>query len=504
VLKVSRAALVAAGLLLACLPLLLQPPRGGYGDSLVLAPLYVNYTTDDDAEFSRQAQALKANIGAGPDVQLGFASFLRMTYPVGPSGMEGFNPMLTTVEAIVDRAEKNQIVTHISIISGFFHDTNNLRAPAVLQDVRNAQWFSDGWIAEPDRLVDAATVPSTVWITPSRYARRLRSQMEEGARILGSSIAAQMTRHPETLVSVSGDAEVEFSYERNIEGGERRVARSTPVYADYSPFMVEEFREWLRTSRYNGDLTPATDENHDGRIFNRDFKQSFITWKLRYYDASGPIPFATYLAFKEKLPSQGVFFIEDGFDAPRQEKPGDVFWETWTRFRKQVIANYVRDFATWVTTSPDPVSLSTIPADRFYSHQIPADFLFGDPNNIRLKTSASYAETAALGALGSTGVTVFNTYDGKIHKKTGTDSLFRKLSTSNWGIFEYNPSVPIRSAQEPTADVEYYLRELRNLARFRPRILVPFAWTNEPHLNSYRIQGRAFETALKRFVASRQ
>jgi hypothetical protein len=97
-------------------------------------------------------------------------------------------------------------------------------------------------------------------------------------------------------------------------------------------------------------------------------------------------------------------------------------------------------------------------------------------------------------------VTVFNTFDGKIHKKTGTDALFRMLSANNWGIFEYNPSVPIRDALEPSADVEYYLAELKNLARFHPHVIVPFAWTNEPHQKAYRIQSRAFEAALKRFV----
>lgn len=490
-----RRAWPAALLLLACSSVRSQAPQNSYDNSLVLAPLYVKYTTDSEAEFSSQVRDLKANIGGGPGVLVGFASFLRMTYPA--------EPMLDTLDTIVERARTHQIVAHVSIISGFFHDTNNLRASAILQDVRNAQWFSDGWIAEPSTLSDASTVPPGIWITPSRYARPLRARMEEGARALGSRVAALMAKNPDVLVSVSGDAEVEFSYERNIEGGERRVARATPVYADYSPFMIEEFRDWIRATRYAGDLTPATDNNRDGRTFNRDYKQSFATWRLRFYDGSGPIPFADYVGFKEKLPSRGAFFIEGGFDAPRQEKPGDALWAAWTRFRKQAIANYVRDFATWITTSPDTETRRTVPANRFYSHQIPADFLFGDSNSLRLKTSASYLETAVIAPVGSAGVTVFNTYDGKNHKKTGTDALFRKLSAANWGILEYNPSVPIRTAQEPSTDVDYYLGELKNLRRYHPHVIVPFAWTNEPGLKGYRIQGRAFEAALKRFVGGK-
>jgi hypothetical protein len=477
---VRRACL--AGLLLACLPLLSQtrPPAS----PLVIAPLYVNYTTDNDQEFASQAADLKRRFKPAPGVQLGFAAFLHMSY-------EGRDKMLASLDAVVERAKAHQLVAHVSVISGFFHDTNDLRQTAVYADVRNAQWFADGWIAEPATLKAASTVPAQVWGTPSRYARELRLRMEEGARVLGTRLAAQIAKNPETLVSISGDAEVEFSFERQ-------------GYADYSPFMVEEFRDWIRKSRYSGDLSPATDDNRDGRTFNRDFKQALSTWKLRYYEASGPIPFTTYLSLEEKLPARGPFFTPGGFDAPRQEKAGDAFWHAWTEFRKQVIANYVQDFATWITTSPDPVTRRTVPADRFYSHQIPADFLFGDSNSLRLKTSASYVETALLGVTGSTGVTVFNTYDGKGHKKTGTDALFKKLSGSTWGIFEYNPSVPIRTAEEPSADVAYYLAELRTLAKFRPRVIVPFAWTNEPNLKIYRIQDRAFETALRQFVSSRK
>ena len=487
-----RRATAAVLVLLVCSSLTSQAPRDAYDDSLVLAPLYVGYTTDSEAEFAAQVRELKANIGAAQGVLLGFASFLHMTYPP--------KPMIETLDLIVARARAGRIVTHVSVVSGFFHDANDLRAEAVKQDVRNAQWFSDGWIAEPSVLKDSSSIPAGVWITPSRYAKPLRSRMEEGARALGSHIAGLMAKDPGTLVSVSGDAEVEFSYERNIEAGERRIANAASVYADYSPFMVEEFRDWLRGTRYSGDLNPGTDDNRDGRTFNRDYNQNFTTWKLRYYDASGPIPFSTYLALREKLPADGAYFITGGFDAPRQEMSGDPLWEAWTRFRKQVIANYVRDFATWITTSPDPVSQRTVPATRFYSHQIPADFLFGDNNSVRLKTSASFADTAVITPVGSTGVTVFNTFDGKSHKKTGTDALFRQLSVNNWGIFEYNPSVPIRAAAEPSADVEYYLSELNNLKKFHPHIIVPFAWTNHPELKSYRIQGRAFEKALKQFV----
>ena len=69
------------------------------------------------------------------------------------------------------------------------------------------------------------------------------------------------------------------------------------------------------------------------------------------------------------------------------------------QFRKRMIAGYVRDFAQWVTTSAAPQSNFTIPSARFYSHQIPSEFLFERPGNIRIATSASAA--AALRRLSS-------------------------------------------------------------------------------------------------------
>jgi len=493
-------------LTLLCVTLCSQSAPKTYENSVVIAPLYAQYTLDGADEFARQAKELKERIGEGPGALLGFASFVRMEFPDADLNQqlreESLKPTLGEVDLVVDRARENGLVAHISLMTGFFHGSNTLRRNAILQAVRNAQWFSDGWISEPAALTDPSNVPASVWITPSRYAKPLRSRMEEGIRMLGAHLAKRMAEHPETLVTVSGDGEVEFSFERNIESGERRLARDQAVYADYSPFMVEEFRDWLRNRSYPGDLSPATDENRDGRTFNRDFKLSLTTWKLRYYDSSGPIPFETYVALKDKLPSTGKFATPGGFDAPRIEKPGDPFWEEWQKFRRQVIANYVRDFAQWITSSPDPTTGKSLPPSHFYSHQIPGDYLFGQKENLRLKTSASYADTAFIAPYGSTGVTVFNIFDGTKHSRTATPDLFAFLSSKgrDWGILEYNPSVPVVPTGSPSADVSFYLEELRTVGRFRPHLLVPFAWSEDPSLKQYKIKGSAFEAALKQFV----
>jgi hypothetical protein len=249
----------------------------------------------------------------------------------------------------------------------------------------------------------------------------------------------------------------------------------------------------VRDTRYAQDLSPDSDESGDGHTFNKDFHQEFRTWRLRYFDESGPIPLDKYLAMPEKLPQSGAFFVKDGFDAPRVAEPADLFWRTWKEFRIRVIANYLHDFGQWLTND------LRIPASRFYTHQIPADFLFGGKDNTRVETSASPLGVAVIQPLGSTGVTVFDVYNGRTHTKTSSGELFQQLAESgpNWGIMEYNPSVPA------VADENYYLAELQMLAAFRPRVIVPFAWTNVEQHRVYAIKGTAYERGLRRFIEDR-
>jgi len=213
---------------------------------------------------------------------------------------------------------------------------------------------------------------------------------------------------------------------------------------------------------------------------------------LKYFDESGPIPFAKYVALPSKLPVSGPYFAAGGFDAPRVARAKDPFWEAWTRFRKQMIANYVKDFAQWVA----------VPAARFYSHQIPADFLFEKRDSLRLDTSASPLETAFIDPLGSAGVTAYNLFDGKRHFRTATPELFSQLviRSPNWGVLEYNPSFPSQATIEPSKDESYYSEQLRLLYSFRPHVIVPFPWTDLPEHKQAAIQDRPFERALAQFV----
>lgn len=482
--------------------------KGTFDNSFVVAVHYVEYQDDTEQRFARQVEELRRRIGSAPHVLVGFSTGLTIAYPEAdlekPLSSAQMTRTLEAIDRIVARVRAHNLIVHITLMSGFFHGMNDLRKAAIRQDARNAQWFADGSIADPSTgAAGSGEVPDTAWITPSRYARTLRTRIEEGARIVGSKLAEQMKNNPDTLLTLSGDGEVELSYERSHPQGERALTQ--PMVADYSPFMVEEFRDWIRQKKYQGDLSPSTDDNRDGHTFNGDFKTAFNTWRLRYFDSSGPIPFARYQATAVKLPANGQSFINGGFDAPRVPRQGELFWELWAQFRVQVISNYVRDFASWMTTSPAPGSTFTIPPSRFYSHQIPADFLFGQNKNPRLDSSASPLDTAFISPVGSAGVTVFNTFDGKNFGRTGTADLFRRLSMAgpHWGVFEYNLSVPVQSAVDRglSPDVTYYMTELRRLHEYRPHVIVPFAWTDIPHLKTMDIQNSTFEAALRRFIA---
>lgn len=483
-----------------------QTPEASYNDSIVIAPLYIEYTKVSDQKFAAEARRLRHDLGQAPHVLLGFSAFLSLEYNAGPNLKQPIDksslaPTLSEADILVQRAANNGLVTHVALTTGFFHGWNQLREAAIRQDVRNAQWFADGWIGRPADLTNPDVVPRSVWLTPSRNARELRSRMEESVRIVASHLASVMEMSPRTLVSVSGDGEVELSWERNLGEGAIGPKATAVLYTDYSPFAVAEFRDSLRYPRYAGDLTPDTDDDHDGHTFNRDYRQHFVTWDLKYFNDSGPISFASYVAMPDKLPAAGPFFKADGFDAPRSANTEDPFWKAWVAFRREMVGNYVRDFARWVTTAPSPSGFK-IPSDRYYSHQIPADYLFEQPDNIRLRTSASPAESGFIAPFGSPGVTAYNVFDGKRHLRTATPLLFSQLSkrSSNWAVLEYNPSMPLQTGTPPSKDLGYYEQQLQLLYNYRPHVVVPFAWTELPEHLQESIRGTPFERALARFI----
>lgn len=417
---------------------------------------------------------------------------------------------LSQIDAVIAQAEPHGLPVGISLITMMVRDRSLNGGDLGLEearteDKRNMQWYSD-----------QTTAPG--WMTYSQYARKLRRVRELYIREFGRAVAERMQAHPNILVAITGDGESEMTY-LNFKDVEDPVDPSKRSWADYSPFTVLEFRDWLTAkglyatgqplageayafaSRYAQDSAPGVDGNGDGRTINGDFGRAFTSWDLRYFnwslsdsDTAGAITGSTSTS---ETPG--------GFDPPRVWQPGNAWFEVWHAFRQQMLQRYNRDFAQWVTESSD-TALSGVPVDRWYSAQVPADYLFGNPPpdfGVRHFTSASAHWTADVWPFGSNGVTGYN-----VNRGAGGASgpYFKTVETvvpkvdafsERWGIVEWNPSDPY------STDRAVYDEDVAVLLKHRPSLLMPYRMVasngvdDEPH---WRVYNSGFEAALKEFV----
>jgi hypothetical protein len=482
-----------------------QTPKAGSKMTYVL-PFYPGFSSGTDAQFAAEVASLRSRLGEGRFVRVGFNRYVFTSmdrWDVDPADREtvraNLKSTLAQIDAAVARAKGAGIPLSLSLLTAIRERYDPVQTGAEREDRRNTQWYSNGDLAPG-------------WITLSRYARRMRGRYEAYVREIGAHFAATMAREPATLVAASGDGEVELSYDRD------RLPASLDI-TDYSPFAIAEFRDWLRNgglyapgqtyagqgyaqaARYQGDTSPAVDSNGDGHTLNADFGTSFTTWSLRHFDWSladdpsadpNTIPATTY--------ERAGFSARPGtdpsrFDAPRTRQVGNAWWEVWDRFRQEMVWHYNIDFAQWITTSPDPVTGATVPTDRWFSHQIPADYLFGfspDNPNGRLVTSASPHWTADISPYGSLGITSFNVNLGSRGFAETLSTVIPHIAARGrrWAILEWNPSIP------PSSSVDIYAKDAALVERYRPAVVIPWAW-GDPE---YQVNG-PFETALRAMIA---
>jgi hypothetical protein len=394
----------------------------------------------------------------------------------------------------------------ISLLTPIREREDGVQRAAQVEDRRNVQWYHDHEVA-------------TGWITYSQYARKLRRIQEAYVREFGRMLAERMVADPDILVAVTGDGETEMSYERfrDIVTPKDLTQRS---WADYSPFAVAEFRDWLRagglyaagqslagqayaqSARYAGDASPATDTNRDGRTLNGDFGTTFTTWDLKHFpweltDADTARAISP-VGFTPRTATAG------GFDAPRPDpvtvlETTGLFWDAWIRFRQEMIHRYNRDVARWITESTD-AALGGVPFERWYSAQIPTDMLFAWPPadmGARLLTSGSAHWTADIWPYGGMGVTSYNVNlagaggNGPFSKTTVHVVPRAALRSQRWGIVEWNPGDPW--SPDPTV----YREDNAIVARHYPSLLMPYK-VNTDH---YRVFDSGFVVALRELMA---
>ncbi len=492
---------------------LTQAPAPTPQDVFYVLPLWLSYQSADEATFAREVQELRRRLGPeSPRVRLGFTAYIfismedwNVDVTDGAAVRRALAKTIADVDSAIDRARRHNIPLCLSFLTATRERYDPAQKASELEDRRNMQWYADNSLAGG-------------WWTHSRYARKQRRVQEAYFREIGRIVANRMARFPGTLVATSGDGEVELAYDKSPIVNKAYTAE-TMLLADYSPFAVAEFRDWLRgrglynvggpfsgqgyenASRYGADASPAEDTNRDGHTLNGDFGTSFTTWSLRFFDWSleddaSRDPHAIPAAVAEQPGWEPLRVAHaGGFDPPRSWKQGDPWWEIWHRFRQVMLWRHNRDLTEWVTTGRDPETNTVVPADRWYSDQIAGDYLFGgspENPNLRFITSASAWWTADVAPRGRLGITSFNTNLG------GT--VFRTLAAIapriaerdvDWGILEWHPSSP------ETKDLEVYRSEARLVELYRPSLVVPIFW-GDPQT---RIQDSGFEVALREMVA---
>ena len=399
-------------------------------------------------------------------------------------------------------------------------------------DLRQYQWRKDGedWegsLTNSGTLEIAEGQRNYKIPTPSRLANNLRSYNLNLAKEWALGALNLMEKYPDVVTCINGPIEEELAI-----GGINEIKM-----ADYSPFAVTEFRDWLRHSNiydattgqyagegamdliigdlidFNGTLrsqfyddpTPEND-NGTGVSFNKFFGTNYQTWSLKYWDLdifTDPITDENF----DVSPESGLGFTENGFDAPRNLNPGSKFWNAWSYdipdhggqypagnpnapafgFRQNMVRNFVRDLF-------DVLITEGIPKNLLYAHQIPGEALDNFTGEApRNRSSASTVWTGYLDKNETVGITRFG----------GIDPLIMTQYADDWGIFEWHtkPFAPANSQE--LYDVS--LQDLNSYYDNNCHFLFPGWWTNYPPPSDaiFPLNDSKFSEAIGDFMGSR-
>ena len=508
-------------------------PKPSYENTFYLMPGYIHYVRQDREAAAKDAEYLKEAFGEGPYARAGFwlefYSFINDWPADEKTAEEKLRDRLQIIDETVARARKDgipvgfsfmRIITPPPWLRKEIRGTEKIK----MEDRRVCQWFMDNAL-----MADKFWAKDYPWeyagFSPSRYSRKFRDHIAISYKVLAGRIARYMHLYPETMVMASGEKEVVLSTYR---------AGMPYPYADYNPFAVAEFRDWLRHAGmyadnggqyagegynktgidYFGDKTPATDDNGDGHTLNGDYGTNFTAWRLKYFDwdladdfKNDPkrIPYSAYgKPDWNPMPQSGPDYIEGGFDAPREENQSAPFWQVWWYFRQCLINHYNKDVARMVTTAVDPVTNASIPRDRWFTHQIPSEFLsgvfLGVPGDLtekqHLATSASPAWTANIAPYGSPGYTGYM----KTLREEFYAYVVKNVST-HWAMTEYHPAVGMNP------DLSFFNEQLGTIWKYRPHFIVPWYWGDgnlpgSEWVKTFRVKGVNFEKALRKFMDS--
>jgi hypothetical protein len=492
-------------------------PIPNFDNSVVIS---IEHNPDDAAEAAYIKNRFSFGLYAWPSFSI---TTLTPTIP-WRSALDRADENLAGFKADVNRlvaaAKARGFRLHLVLTSGLARG-RAVYKDAKLEDVRNCQWYNDNTIATADQLAKPAGIEQLVFGTLSRYARKVRAHLEAKARAAMAFLAEVMAAEPDTLIAASGWGEAEMNFNR-IEN----TLSVQPNFCDYSPFAVLEFRDWIQhageyddaSGLYRKEGWAQGGEKYRSAeglaLFNAEFGAAFTSWNLRYYDWSlendydadytdennndpGRIPIASYSA-GQMMPGAGGNFTPGGFDPPRTMKPGEKYWDLWNLFRETMVAHFVRDAAKWA-------SESGIPVDRWFSHQIPGDYLFGTnpatpEKNARYYTSASPLWTAEIAPYGRPGATIYDNRFPNWFARTSTHILPAVAALSkNWAVMEYDPEGYPPGASGAESSVADILAQYLRVYEHGVYLINFWRWWDET--KEHRIKGMNKEKALIEFVA---
>ncbi|MEN8157948.1 MAG: Ig-like domain-containing protein [Bacteroidota bacterium] len=483
-------------------------------------------------------------VGGGLSYEEKEAQMVKMKYELGPGNLYhrlGFSFIYTPgadaeVRQVCELARKHDL--HAGLISPYQSHTRPDYRNVADQDIRLYQWRLDG-----EDWKGAYTTSGTLEVpederdykipTPSRYASPLIEYNHQKIREWAEGAVELMADYPGVVVAINGPIEEELAI-----GGHNNTSK----LADYSPFAITEFRDWLRhtglyddtdgqyagegasslvigelvdfngtfRSQFYDDPTPVN-SNGTGVSFNAFFGTSFHTWSLKYWDLEiwpGSKPVVVYGEGFDCSPESGEGFTAAGFDAPRILNPRDPFWNAWSYdvpdqggeypdgnpdtpaygFRQNMVRNSIRDHF-------DVVAEAGISRKMMYAHQIPGEVLgnFTGASG-RNRSSASTIWTGLLERSGTVGITRFGYIDPQWITQYAGD----------WGIFEWHtmPNPHLTPGDLYTTSILHMVKFYENSCH----MLFPGWWHKIPPApdETFPLNDSDFGRAIHDFMGGRE
>ena len=433
---------------------------------------------------------------------------------------QGILSFKNEIDQYIQNARQKNVRLHLVLCSGLARVVS-IYKEAKQEDIRNCQWYNDNKLASDSQIVSSNAMDKYVFGTLSRYARKIRQNLEAKSRAALAFLKQRMDENPDILTALSGWGEAELNY--------HRIDHSQALqefFCDYSPFAVLEFRDWIcHTGMYDDVNGKYAGEGYSGggvkyqgssglNQFNQDFGTEFTTWDLKYFNWSldddydthpvdyinndpHRIPYSEY-KHESMMPDSGENTIAGGFDPPREMDPENEFWVLWKLFREVMVQHFVLDMARWVNDAG-------IPAEKWYSHQIPGDYLFGtspdtEEKNPRYYSSASTLWSADIQPYGSVGATIYDLKLPDFFART-TQYAVKAISdlAPRWAAMEYDPETYPEGFDVPQGSVNDILWQHMKVYKYGPHLINFFRWTDN---GEHQIKGMNKEEALRRFIST--